>query len=139
MEQPGVVDCGGGTGSLAAGGGPLTLAGSFPAQVDRSGGGTFAGTVTATATGEPVSGVASPEADVYVTRSGEVVATPLPKDLLGVAIDLAPGDSREFAASGSLRHCRTDAPLPPGRYEVYAVVGVEGVVSSGGPWPIDVI
>jgi hypothetical protein len=140
VDQPGVVECGGRFDDLPGPRAPLTVSGSFPARVDGAAGdGTFTGTVIVTAT-QPVKGVTSPAADVYVARSGEVVATPLPKDLVGLALDLGPGASRELAATGSVRRCpQAEAPLPPGRFEVYAVVTVDGAVAVGGPWPVDVV
>jgi hypothetical protein len=120
----------------------LSLTGEFPARADRDGDGTFAGTVTVTSTGGTVSGVTTPDADVYVAADGAVVAVPLDKDLIGLMIDLGPGESRTFSARGSLRHCATGELLPAGRYEVFAAVVVntgDGQTTVlGGPWPLEV-
>lgn len=118
---------------LAARPGPLTVAAAFPATV--IGAGTFAGTVVVTAR-ERVAGTTTPEAGVYVARDGTVVATPLPQDLVAVAVDVPAGGTLELPA-------RAPADLPPGRYDLYAVVTVTDdartpLAAAGGPWPLDV-
>jgi hypothetical protein len=145
VRGPAIPRCGEPAGGLLREAGGLAVTGEFPARVDRGGGGTFAGTVTVTGTGERVAGVTSPAADVFVARRGAVVATPLPKDLIGVPFDLGPGASAVFTAPGTIRPCAPGAGglLPPGGYEVYAVVVVHrddgtAVVAAGGPWPLAV-
>ncbi|HEX2700398.1 MAG TPA: hypothetical protein VHM89_09390 [Acidimicrobiales bacterium] len=149
MHQPALPRCGEPADPLAATGGPLLVTASFPAVAERSGG-AFTGTVTVEAGAHPVSGVVSPEADVYVTRGGTVVATPLVKDLLGVPLDILPGATQTLGATGSLRACAAaghpspDDALPPGAYDVYAVVAVTDdaggtTVSTGGPWSLTVV
>lgn len=149
--------CGDRVDALVSRPGSLEIKGAFPGRVASGGDGTFAVTVTATGTAGRVTGTTSPYADIYVARAGEIVATPLPKDLIGRRLDLAAGASQTFTARGSLRQCTPDstgtpastpadgtgAPLAPGRYEVYAVVSVIGddgkqVTSSGGPWMLEV-
>ena len=150
MQAAPLPGCGDDVAALAAAAGPLAMTGAFPGKVDRAGPPTFTGTVTLTA-GRGVTGVTSPEADVYVTRSGTVVATPLPKDLVGVPVRLVPGASRQFPATGSLRECSEGGGpaggegrmLPAGRYEVFAAVVVtddagSSVLAVGGPWPVEV-
>jgi hypothetical protein len=89
--------------------------------------------------------VTTPEADVYVARAGKVVATPLPKDLIGQTVDLRTGVSQVFTARGTIQQCAADAGglLPVGPYEVFVVVVVNrdhepAVVVAGGPWPLEV-
>jgi hypothetical protein len=82
--------------------------------------------------------------DVYLTRSRKIVATPLVRDLVGRQLVLAPGAVREFTATGSLRSCSDGRPLPPGRYEIHAVlviVGTDGTgvrEAVGGPWSLEI-
>ena len=125
---------------------------NFPSQVDRSGDPSFAGTVTVTNIAKPLSGVTSPEADIFVARAGTVVAVPPAKDSIAVSIELATGGSRVFTARGSLRQCQRDGTgdatgplIAAGRYEVYAIVVVDddtgtgnGVAAIGGPWHLEV-
>jgi hypothetical protein len=120
----------------------MEVGGRFPPALKRGGDGMFSGTVTATATGARITGVASPEADVYLARDAMVVATALPKDSTGRPVDLAAGAT--FTARGSLRSCAPGGdPLPAGHYQVFAVVLVvrddgSSVSATGGPWPLDV-
>lgn len=136
--------CGEPAAALVSAPGLLEVTAAFPDVVDRSGDETFAGTVTVTATSRPIVGVTSPNADVYVTRSGTVVATPLAKDLMAVPIRLLPGSSRDLAAGGSLRACAPPAALlPAGRYDVFAVVALtddagDTITATGGPWALTV-
>jgi hypothetical protein len=115
----------------------LTVTASFPEPVTGSG---FEGTVTITNDSDRrIEGLAASQPDVYVTRAGTIVATPLPRDDVGLALDLAPGAAREFRTMGSLRHCVDQAPLGPGRYEVHAVLRIAGAGAAvGGPWPLEV-
>ena len=108
----------------------LTLIGSFPERVS---GAMFEGTVTLVNDGdERLKGLAASAPDVYVMQGGEIVAAAMPKDDVGVVVELLPGASREFPAKGSLR------ALPPGRYEVLAVLRIDGNTAVGGPWPLQV-
>jgi hypothetical protein len=119
--------------------GGLTMIGQFPPKVERKGQGMFTGTVTATGL---ITGITSPEADIYLAKAGQVVATPLPKDSIGQPIDLKPGTSHTFSARGSVRSCASIEPIPAGQYDIYAVVvvtrGHGPTVAVGGPWPIEV-
>ena len=139
------LTCGDRTHGLLARTSGLAVTGDFPPRVDRGGDGTFVGTVTVTGTGSRVSGVTSPEADVFVARAGEVVSTPVAKDLIGQPFDLGSDASKAFTARGSIRPCAAGAGelLPAGHYDVFAVVVVNrddgpAVVAAGGPWPIEV-
>jgi hypothetical protein len=144
VERPAPGACGG---PFAVDGHPgLTLAGSFPARVRARGQGTFDGGVTvANHTDRRVRGLAASRPDVYVTRAGAIVATPLPRDEVGLVLDLPPGADRDFAAAGSLRSCRGGRRLSPGRYEVHAVLRIEAVdgahtiAAVGGPWALDIV
>src|SRR4051794_716573 len=98
----------------------VTMTGSFPARV-RAARATFSGTVTLTNDGhERFEALSASRPDVYVKQGGAIVAGPLPRDDVGLVIDLAPGATREFSATGSLR--RDGRPLAPGRYEVHVVL-----------------
>ncbi len=149
-ESAGVPGCGGQIAALLGRDARLTVTAELPAQATAGGDGTFAGTVTVTATGQALKGVASTHADIYVAQSNRVVATPLPKDMMAAPVDLAAGESLSFQARGSLVGCEGPGtgvaePLPAGRYEVYAAVVVvddtgtgDTVTAVGGPWPLDV-
>src|SRR6478672_8401036 len=105
------------------------MTGQFPPAADRGGDGIFTGSVAVTGTG--VTGVASPDADVYLVQAGMVVSTPGPKDLVGQQVDLGAAGAT-FTASGRL-----------GSYDIYAAVVVNQadgsvVVAVGGPWPLAV-
>ena len=116
----------------------LTLTGAFPERVrtERS---TVEGTVTITnATSRRIDGLAASQPDVYVTQGGRIVAEPLPSDDVGLALELAPGAARDFSATGSLRGCSDQQPLPPGRYELHAVLRVGEATAAGGPWPLEI-
>lgn len=136
--------CGEPAAVLAAAPGLLEVTAAFPAEVDQGGDATFTGTVTITATTRPVVGVTTTDADLYVTQAGTVVATPMAKDLLAVPVRLLPGSSRALMARGSLRACAPHSDrLPPGRYDVFAVVVVtddagETITATGGPWSLTV-
>jgi hypothetical protein len=122
----------------------LSLTGSFPARVQATHP-TFEGRVTVVNRSESRVEVLSASApDVYLTRSRKIVATPLVRDLVGRQLVLAPGAVREFTAEGSLRGCSDGRPLPPGRYEINAVlviVGTDGTgvrEAVGGPWSLEI-
>lgn len=145
MTAPRTPRCGDRTDALRARTADLTLTAAFPARVDRRGDGTFAGTVTVTTAGGRLTGVTSPQADVFLARGGEVVAEPLPKDLIGEPFDVGPGGGKRLAARGTIRPCAAGAGewLPAGGYDVFAVVvvsrdGGSPVVIAGGPWPVEV-
>src|SRR3954447_734340 len=114
----------------------LTLSGRFPERV-RGGAATFEGTVTVTnAERQRFQGLCAIAPDVYLTEDGRTVASPLPRDAVGVLLDLDPGASREFTAGGRL------GALRPGRYEIHAVLRVFGngeCSPGGGPWPLEVV
>ena len=91
------------------------------------------------ATSRRIDGLAASQPDLYVTQRGRIVATPLPRDDIGLSIELAPGAAREFRTEGSLRRCRDQQPLAPGRYELHAVLRFgDGPAATGGPWPLEV-
>ena len=126
----------GGDGLPVPSGRSLTLSGRFPERV-RGGAAMFEGTVTVTnAEHQRFQGLCAIAPDVYLTEDGRTVAPPLPRDAVGILLDLEPGASREFTAAGSLRG------LPPGRYEIHAVLRVFGNGErspAGGPWPLEVV
>jgi hypothetical protein len=103
----------------------------------RAGEQTFEGSLTVTnASGERFQGLSAIAPDVYLAQGGRTVAPPLPRDAVGVLLDLEPGASRELAAAGSLRG------LAPGRYEIRAVLRVFGQSQrspEGGPWPLEIL
>lgn len=139
-------------------GGPLDLSASFPARVARGGSDLFRGTVTViNRGGAPFSGLSAAEADVYVTLSGRIVATPLDKEDIGLAVELPPGADRPIPATGRLRQCAVEGdgagdvtaagpgkPLEPGAYELYAAISLteapdgRPLLVAGGPWPLQV-
>jgi hypothetical protein len=117
----------------------LAMTGQFPPAADRGGDGTFTGSVAVTGTG--VTGVASPDADVYLVQAGMVVSTPGPKDSVGQQVDLGSAAGATFAAPGSIASCDSGEPLPAGSYDIYAAVLVNQAdgsvgVAAGGPWPL---
>ena len=123
-------------------GAAVTLTGSFPARA-RATERTFEASVSVRNDSDArVEALSASAPDVYVTRSGTIVATPLVRDQLGLHLTLAPGEVREFAAGGSLRGCSDGRPLPPGRYEIHAVlviVATDDIVEAvGGPWSLEI-
>jgi len=93
--------------------------------------------------GDGVTGVAAPEADLYLVQSGAVVSTPLPKDAIGQQVDLGAAGGITFGARGSILSCASGESLPAGTYDIYAVVTInqqEGAVAVavGGPWPLTI-
>jgi hypothetical protein len=122
--------------------GALTFTGRFPAAVVASAG-VVTGTVEVTSR-EPVRGVVTPGADVFLVQNGRIATVPLPQDALGVPWDLAAGVSRQLPGTATLSSCGPGgASLRPGRYELYArvVIARDGEAtheSFGGPWALDV-
>jgi hypothetical protein len=107
---------------------------------------TFEGTVTVVNHSDRrVEGLAASRPDVYVVQSGRIVATPLPRDEVGLQLDLAPGATRDLTATGSLMSCRAARPLAPGRYEIHAALpiflrdGSNIDPAVGGPWSLEVL
>ncbi len=123
-------------------GGELTLVARFPATA-RAADRMVTGTVEVTSRAA-VRGVVAPRAQAFLVRDGRVVSTPVAQDLSGVQWDLASGSVERLPADAALVSCEDGgAPLPPGRYEVYARVVVmpgdgPGLASVAGPWPIEV-
>ncbi|MCS7478571.1 hypothetical protein ACFFQW_17995 [Umezawaea endophytica] len=121
--------------------GSLTLEARFPTTTSRTTG-TVEGTVTVTNTGPPTKGDTSPLADVYVAHEDRIVATPPPKDLIAQPFDLTTGAEADFPAPADLHACDGGQPLPPGTYELYAVVsiaqGSTTVRAAGGPYRLDI-
>ena len=113
------------------------VSGAFPerATSDQP---AFAATVTITnATNRRIEGLAASQPDLYLTQHDRIVATPLPQDAIGLVLELAPGAARDFRTQGSLRRCRDQEPLAPGRYELHAVLRFgNGTVAAGGPWTL---
>lgn len=123
--------------------GILQLDGDFPTtvSVDRQ---VVVGRVEVTAIGE-VHGVAPAAADVVLVRDCRVVATPLPRDAMGIRWDLDPGGATTLPAAGSLVSCGPpEGPLAPGSYDLHVLLAVvlDGATSprvfGGGPWPLRV-
>ena len=115
----------------------LTVTASFPPRVRAGERATFAAAVTVrNDTGRRVEGLAASRPDLWLEQGGEVVAPPLPRDDVGLVLDLAPGAARVLDAEGSLLDV-DGQPLPAGRYEVRAVLRVGETVSVGGPWPLE--
>ena len=84
----------------------VALTGSFPERVSASGRSTFDGNVAIANPGDRrLEALSASQADVYVTRSGRIVATPVPIDAVGLIVDLAPGEARDLSTTGSLRRC----------------------------------
>jgi hypothetical protein len=126
----------GGDGLAVPSGRALSLAGSFPARLAQ-GVETVEGVVTVTNTsGLRFHGLSAIAPDVYLTQGGRTIAAPVPRDAVGVLLDLEPAESRELAARGSVRG------LAPGRYEIRAVLRVFGqgeCSPEGGPWPLEIL
>jgi hypothetical protein len=117
------------------------------------------GTFTVTNTSDrPVSGSTGPAAWVWICRGGTVVTEPGAMPAVAVQVELPPGESVAWDLHSVLRQCdtaptdpmhppgmpsRSDAPLSPGRYEVYISWdlrthdGAE-IVLYAGPVGIDV-
>ena len=120
------VECGGGV-PAAAGADQLVV--HLPAVAD-AGADLVSGTVDVT---PEHGGVTTRYADVVIARDGRVVVEPMPKDLMGVAVEA--GSTSEVTATASLRSCVDGEPLPPGDYEAYVVVRI---VPDGGD-PVDLV
>lgn len=122
--------------------GVLTLTAHFPGTVSHRAR-TLTGTVDVVARIE-VRGVATPYADVFLTRDGQVATMPMPQDTVAILLDLVPGATRRLPARATLTSCAPGAgAVPPGTYQLYAKVVLvrdDGVslTSFGGPWPLDV-
>jgi hypothetical protein len=125
----------------------LTLTGRFPAVVNTSER-AVSGTVEVASAKEVVRGVVSPSADVYLVRNGRIATLPLPQDLVGMRLEIAPGKVEKLPAQVTLAPCESgggagSGTLRPGRYELYGRVVLNhddgtSVVSIGGPWPLEV-
>ena len=140
LDLPG---CGDPADALLRGGEVLVIMGEFPSLVERAGDGSFTGSVTVTNHGPLLTGVSSPEADVFVVQAGEVVSTPLAQDLIARPIALETGASQSISARGSMLRCTDGDLLPVGSYDVFAVLVIHvddgsQTVTSGGPWSIRV-
>jgi hypothetical protein len=122
--------------------GELTMVARFPASAAAADG-VVTGTVEVTSK-RAVQGVVSPRAQAFLVRDGRVVSMPVVQDLSGVRWDLASGAVERLPADAALVSCEPGgAPLPPGRYELYARLMVTpddgpGVVSVAGPWPLEI-
>ena len=119
----------------------LRVSGAFPERANATEQPMFAGTVTITnVTNRRIEGLSASQPDIYVTQHDRIVATPLPQDDVGLALELAPGAARDFRTQGSLRRCSDQQPLAPGRYELHAVLRFgDGMAAAGGPWSLDVV
>lgn len=123
-------------------GGALTLTAGFPATASAADQ-MVTGTVEVTSR-RAITGVVSPRAEAFLIRDGRVVTMPMPQDMSGVRWDLASGAVQRVPADAALVSCEPGgAPLPPGRYEVYARVVITpddgpSIASVGGPWSLEV-
>jgi hypothetical protein len=104
--------------------GAFQVTADFP-QVTRSDQeATLFGTVAVSAGKQRIRGVTSPTPDVFLVRRGQIVSLPLPKDLVGMPLDLAPGKLAKMPATASLTQCDSRSAgsggLSPGNYQVYA-------------------
>ena len=125
----------------------LTLTGRFPTVVSSSER-VVAGTVEFAGENEVVRGVVTPLADVFLVRNGRIATLPLPQDLVGMRLELAPGEVERLPAQGTLSPCdqgggSADGSLPPGTYELYVRVLLNhddgsSLEAIGGPWPLEV-
>jgi hypothetical protein len=105
-------------------GGGLTLTGRFPvvvSSIEQA----LSGTVEVASENEVVRGVVTPNADVFLVRDGRIATLPLPQDLVGTRLELAPGKGETLPAQGTLSPCdpgggTADESLQPGTYELYA-------------------
>lgn len=140
QSRPGEVACGRPFRLPAAGG--LRLTGQFAGSVP-AGQQTLRGTVEVTSE-EAVRGVAAPAADAFLVRERRVVTLPVAQDAIGVRWDLAAGEKKRIAATASLVSCEPEGgTLPPGDYELYALVVLTPDDGSaqrafGGPWRLRV-
>jgi hypothetical protein len=123
----------------------LLLTGSFPERV-RATERTFEGTVTVVNDSDRrIEALAASRPDVHLVQSGKSMTTPLPRDEVGLQLDLAPGAARDLTATGSLTSGVTARPLAPGRYEIHAVLPLAGAdgariaPAAGGPWSLEVV
>ena len=125
----------------------LTLTARFPTGVSASEA-AVSGTVEIASEVEVVRGVVAPQADVFLVRHGRIATLPLPQDLVGMRLELAPGRVERLPAQATLSPCHpggdaADGPLHPGIYELYARVVLthddgSSLESIGGPWPLAV-
>lgn len=125
----------------------MTLTGRFPAVVSSSEQ-AVSGTVEVASEKELVRGVVTRNADVFLVRSGRIATLPLPQDLVGMRLELAPGKVEKLPAQATLSPCdpggaAADGSLPPGTYELYARVVLNhddgsSLESIGGPWLLEV-
>jgi len=142
MAQVTALQCGERIDRLSGSPNGLILTGEFPPTVHRGADPMFAGTITISSSGAAVVGVTGPEADVYLVKAGVVVATPVAKDMIGQPIAITADGGATMPASGTLQSCAAGAAeLPPGGYDIHAVVVVNQddgtqVVGTGGPWPL---
>ena len=123
------------------------MTGSFPAGVS-SGQATVSGTVEIASEDEVARGVILSQADVFLVQNGCIATLPLPQDLVGKRLDLAPGMVETLPAQVTLSPCNVGdgaghGSLRPGTYELYARVLLihddgSSVESIGGPWPLEV-
>lgn len=140
VPEGGQITCGGEFQAPAAG--ELTMVARFPASVAAADG-VVAGEVEVTS-GRPIRGVVAPRAQVFVVGDGRVVSMPLDQDTSGVAWNLAPGTAERLPAEVTLVSCAAgNAPLPPGRYELWARLALTpddapAITSFGGPWPLEI-
>jgi hypothetical protein len=128
-------------------GGGLTLTGRFPAVV-RSGEQAVSGTVEVISENEVVSGVITPNADVFLVRNGRIATVPLPQDLGGMRLELVPGRVEKLPAQATLSPCdlggsAAGGSLRSGTYDLYVRVVLNhddgsSLESFGGPWPLEV-
>ena len=96
-------------------------------------------------TGAPLTLKTGTSADITVVQQGRVVATPAAIRDVAVPLVLAPGQTKSFESTVSLRQCGEAAAqakqrLEPGAYELYATQrfsptdGGQEIEAQGGPW-----
>jgi hypothetical protein len=123
-----------------------TLTGDFPAVVSATQN-QVSGTVKVAAGTGTVRGVAVPAADLFLVRDGRIATVPQPQDLMGIRLELTPGQVETLPAQAPLAACTSDGDvraqsLSPGRYALYARVVLNHDDGSstevfGGPWPLE--
>jgi hypothetical protein len=91
--------------------------------VARSDEGILSGSVEVTGGKNRVEGVSSPTPEVFLVRGGRIVTLPPPQDLIGMRMDLDPGEVVELPAQAGLTSCEPGTgSLSPGIYQIYARV-----------------